>query len=128
MTFSASPKLRSSNGAEAYLDVPAARGCEMENILTVDLEDWYQGIELMPHKWSRCENRLERSVQLLLEMLDEKKTRATFFVLGYVAEKFPRLVRNIAELGHEIGTHGYGHGFAYRLTPAQFASDPKAFN
>jgi polysaccharide deacetylase family protein (PEP-CTERM system associated) len=97
----------------------------MKNILTIDLEDWYQGIELPLCEWSKCEDRVERSVRLLLEILDESETKATFFVLGYVAEKFPRLVREIAELGHEIGTHGYGHELVYKLTPAQFASDLK---
>lgn len=95
----------------------------MRNILTIDLEDWYQGIELMPCEWSRCEDRLERSTRSLLEVLDEVKTKATFFVLGYVAEKFPGLVREIAELGHEIGTHGYGHQLIYKLAPTEFASD-----
>ena len=95
----------------------------MKNILTIDLEDWYQGIELMPCQWSRYEDRLEWSARSLLQILDEKNTKATFFVLGYVAEKFPGLVRDIAELGHEIGTHGYGHEFVYTLTQDQFASD-----
>ena len=97
----------------------------MKNILTIDLEDWYQGIELPPCEWSKCEYRVERSVRLLLEILDESGTKATFFVLGYVAEKFPRLVREVAEQGHEIGTHGHGHELVYKLTPAQFASDLK---
>lgn len=95
----------------------------MRNILTIDLEDWYQGIELTPSDWSKYENRVERSTQSLLKVLDKSGTKATFFVLGYVAERFPRLVREIAELGHEIGTHGYGHELVYKLTPAQFASD-----
>ena len=98
---------------------------KMKNILTIDLEDWYHGIEIMPCDWSKCEDRLERNARLLLEILDESGTKATFFVLGHVAEKFPRLVREIAELGHEIGTHGYGHEFVYKLTPNQFASDLK---
>ena len=95
----------------------------MKNILTIDLEDWYQGIELKPCEWHKYENRLENSVQSLLEILDDEKTKATFFVLGYVAEKFPQLVKEIGERGHEIGTHGYGHEFVYTLTPAEFASD-----
>lgn len=95
----------------------------MKNILTIDLEDWYQGIEIMPCEWHKYEDRLEHSVRPLLEMLDDKKTKATFFVLGYVAQRFPWLVKEIAERGHEIGTHGYGHEFVYTLTPAEFASD-----
>ena len=95
----------------------------MRNILTIDLEDWYQGIELIPCSWSRYEDRVEQSTHLLLGMLDRTGVTATFFVLGYVAERFPRLVKEIAESGHEIGTHGYGHELVYKLTPAQFASD-----
>lgn len=97
----------------------------MKNILTIDLEDWYQGIELMSHEWPECEDRIEQSARLLLEILDENTTKATFFVLGCVAEKFPGVVKEIAELGHEIGTHGYEHEFVYKLTPGQFASDLK---
>jgi len=97
----------------------------MENILTIDLEDWYQGLELTPPVWAKCENRVEQSTQKLLAILDESGTKATFFILGYVSEKFPRLVKEIAELGHEIGTHGHGHEFVYKLTPPQFASDLK---
>ncbi len=97
----------------------------MKNIITVDLEDWYQGIELEQCEWSRCEDRVERDADLLLEILDETETQATFFVLGYVAEKFPLLVRKIREQGHEIGTHGYGHQLVYNLSPNQFRSDLK---
>lgn len=97
----------------------------MRNILTIDLEDWYQGVEITPSDWPKYEDRVEQSTGALLKMLDESETKATFFVLGYVAERFPQLVREIAELGHEIGTHGYGHELVYKLTPAQFASDLK---
>ena len=97
----------------------------MNNILTIDLEDWYQGIEISPCEWSKYEDRVERSVRLLLEILGESGTKATFFVLGYIAKKFPRLVREIAEFGHEIGTHGYGHQLVCKMSPAQFASDLK---
>jgi len=97
----------------------------MKNILTIDLEDWYQGIELAPFRWSECEDRVEESAGLLLEMLDESGTKATFFVLGSVAEKFPKLVKEIAKLGHEIGTHGYGHELIYKTSPDDFASDIK---
>lgn len=95
----------------------------MYNILTIDLEDWYQGIEIASCQWSKYEDRVERSTQLLLGMLDDGGMKATFFILGYIAEKFPRLVREIAGLGHEIGTHGYGHELVYKLNPTLFASD-----
>ena len=58
-------------------------------------------------------------------MLDDNNTKATFFVLGYVAECSPGLIKEIADQGHEIGTHGYGHEFVYKMTPEEFASDLK---
>lgn len=95
----------------------------MKNILTIDLEDWYHGIELPQSSWTRCEDRIERNADKLLSYLSESKTKATFFVLGCVAEKFPSLVREIAEEGHEVGTHGYAHEFVYKLTKAEFELD-----
>lgn len=100
----------------------------MENILTIDLEDWYHGIELASCQWGDYENRLEWSVRSLLKMLDDNNTKATFFALGYVAECSPGLIREIADQGHEIGTHGYGHEFVYKLTPDEFASESQAFH
>ena len=97
----------------------------MKNILMIDLEDWYHGIELQNSALAKCKDRVEQNVQKVLWILSENKTKATFFILGCVAEKFPSLVREIAELGHEIGSHGYGHEFIYKLTKAQFASDLK---
>jgi polysaccharide deacetylase family protein (PEP-CTERM system associated) len=97
----------------------------MKNILTIDMEDWYQGIELSHCDWSKCEDRLSRGTSLLLDILDDRHTSATFFVLGYIAEKFPEMVRKIAEMGHEIGTHGYGHELLYKLRPEKFVLDLK---
>jgi len=92
----------------------------MVNILTIDLEDWYHGIELPQSSWEKYEDRIEKSVHKLLAILDESQTLATFFVLGYVVEKYPFLVKEIAKRGHEIGTHGYTHDFVYKLTQPQF--------
>ncbi|HGE70322.1 TPA: DUF3473 domain-containing protein [Candidatus Poribacteria bacterium] len=97
----------------------------MKNILTIDLEDWYQGIELAPSAWDSCESRIEHSVGKLLELLDESGTKATFFVLGYVAENCPHLVREVSSQGHEIGTHGYSHQLIYKINPSEFSSDIK---
>ncbi|MBD3183135.1 DUF3473 domain-containing protein [Candidatus Poribacteria bacterium] len=93
------------------------------NMLTIDLEDWYHGIELPNCQWSNCKDRIEYSVDLLLKMLKEENTKATFFILGHVAERFPDLVREISLMGHEVGTHGYGHDFVYELTPGEFSDD-----
>lgn len=100
-----------------------ANGTAIENVLTIDFEDWYQGLEIPIREWPRYEDRIERVGRRLLDLLDETATRATFFVLGPVAERHADLVGEIARRGHEIGTHGYAHEFVYRQTREQFAAD-----
>ena len=93
------------------------------NAFTVDLEDWYQGLEIPPESWDGFEDRLHIGTQALLDLLEESAVKATFFVLGYAAERAPHLVREIWARGHEIGTHGYGHRLVYTLTPEGFKQD-----
>lgn len=95
----------------------------MMNAFTVDLEDWYQGLEIDHSEWNRFESRVERSTDRLLELLDKFRVKATFFVLGYVAEQHPQLVKKIASQGHEIGSHCYSHRFIYNLSPFQFREE-----
>jgi polysaccharide deacetylase family protein (PEP-CTERM system associated) len=92
--------------------------------LTVDLEDWYHSIlEIDPASWSRYEDRIVPTTERLLDILARGRARATFFVLGHVAELHPELVPKIAAAGHEIACHGYAHRLAYRLTPDEFRAD-----
>lgn len=93
------------------------------NALTVDLEDWYHGIELPPERWGEFDDRVVRSCQVLLGVLDELDVRATFFVLGDVAERHPELVREVASAGHEIGSHGCAHRFVYDQDEDEFRAD-----
>lgn len=93
------------------------------NAFTVDLEDWYQGLEIGPEDWGGFEDRLSVGTDILLELLDEAGVQATFFALGYAAERAPELIRRIHAAGHEIGTHGYSHRFVYRLGPEGFRRD-----
>lgn len=93
------------------------------NALTIDFEDWYQGLEIPVDQWSTFEDRIEYSGSRVLELLAEAGVRATFFVLGYVAEKYPALVRAIAAAGHEIGTHGYSHTLIYTQKPETFRDE-----
>ena len=86
--------------------------------MTVDLEDWYQGIEQPFDQWDRFEQRLHIGTERLLEVLAEAETRATFFVLGWVAERHPELLRRLVEQGHEVGSHGYDHEKLYDTDPA----------
>jgi len=93
----------------------------MKNAFTVDFEDWYQGLEIYKvDSWHKFETRIDRYCDQFLELLERHNTKATFFVLGYVAEKLPRLVELIHKGGHEIGSHGYGHNQIFRLTREQF--------
>ena len=93
---------------------------QITNALTIDFEDWYQGIEIPHTEWGDYEDRIVPAGRRLLRLLDETGVRATFFVLGYVAERHPEMVCEIAAAGHEIGTHGYSHTLIYKQTPEVF--------
>ena len=90
------------------------------NALTVDLEDWYQGLEYDRVRWPEFECRLWIGCERILALLECAGARATFFVLGQAAEQHPDVIREIARRGHEIGTHGDSHRFVYEQTPEEF--------
>ncbi len=95
--------------------------------LSIDVEDWFhaenmQGV-IAREAWAGCELRVERNTMRMLEILDAGKARATFFVLGWVAERCPQLVRAISDAGHEVASHGYGHNLIYSLQPCEFRAD-----
>lgn len=114
---------RPAGGGAAVLGMTEPRTDPPRNALTIDFEDWYQGLEIPCTDWGHFEDRVQRSGRRLLELLAATATRATFFVLGYVAERHPELVREIRSAGHEIGTHGYSHTLIYRQTPALFKEE-----
>ena len=91
--------------------------------LTIDLEDWFHGLELPTLRWATLESRVVGATTRLLAVLAEHDARATFFVVGRVAEACPELVGRILAAGHEVGSHGHDHQFAYRQTPDEFARD-----
>jgi polysaccharide deacetylase family protein (PEP-CTERM system associated) len=97
------------------------------NAMTVDVEDYFQvsAFEAVVPRgsWERFERRVAANTDRLLEIFAEVGVRATFFVLGWVAEREPDLVRRIAAAGHEVASHGYGHRLVYDLTPDQFRDD-----
>jgi polysaccharide deacetylase family protein (PEP-CTERM system associated) len=93
----------------------------MKNILQIDLEDWYCDID--PNDWHRQEPRVVGATEKVLSILDDGGSKATFFVLGHVAEQFPDLIKTIAGKGHEIATHGYGHRRITDQTPEEFRED-----
>jgi len=96
---------------------------QVTNALTIDFEDWYQGLEIHYSDWHKFEDRIKAVSEKLLRILDENNTKATFFVLGYIAEQHPELVKDIKAAGHEIGTHGFSHTLIYTQTPEVFQSE-----
>ena len=85
----------------------------ISNALTIDVEDYFQVSAFAPHiarsEWNTCECRVERNINCVLQMLADHDTKATFFTLGWIAERYPELVRLIVAQGHELASHGYGH-------------------
>lgn len=95
------------------------------NAFTVDLEDWYQGIEIPVSEWGRFQNRIQASTEGLLDLLARYDVRATFFVLGCNVPRIKTLLRAIVGAGHEVGTHGLCHTFIYKQDPATFRAELK---
>jgi polysaccharide deacetylase family protein (PEP-CTERM system associated) len=128
------PALAESSG-EARHSAPGARrrqACvpapaRIVNAMTIDVEDYFHvsvfdGV--VPRSaWDTLESRVCGNTDRLLDIFAEHDVRGTFFILGWVAERFPALVRRVAAAGHEIASHGYGHRLVYDQTPAAFRED-----
>ena len=99
----------------------------IENILTFDLEDWFHicGIRrIIPETvWPHLEGRVTRNTLKILDVLKMNGVKATFFVLGFIAERYPDLIKEIQSNGHEIASHGYGHRRVYTMSPHAFRED-----
>lgn len=99
----------------------------MYNALSVDVEDWFQvgAFEnvISRSDWDACECRVERNTDALLAMFEAASIKATFFTLGWVAQRYPALIRRIADAGHELGNHGQNHDRVFTFTSQQFAAD-----
>ena len=97
------------------------------NALTIDVEDYFQVSAFAPHiersDWDSRESRVEHNVDRILALLEAADTNATFFTLGWIAERYPALVRRIVEGGHELASHGYGHERVSDLSEAAFFND-----
>jgi peptidoglycan-N-acetylglucosamine deacetylase len=97
------------------------------NTITVDVEEWFHicgvGGPLAPSNWDRLPSRVVDTTRRVLEELARAEARATFFVLGWVAERHPHLVEEIVGAGHELGSHGHAHARAYDLGAAAFVED-----
>jgi polysaccharide deacetylase family protein (PEP-CTERM system associated) len=100
------------------------------HILSVDVEDYFQ-VEAFagfvpPSTWEQWPSRVERNTQRLLELFGHYNVKATFFILGWVADRFPKLVREVHAQGHEVACHSYWHQCIYKLSPEQFRKDTQA--
>lgn len=97
------------------------------NALTIDVEDYFQVSALAPYipreEWDSRACRVERNVERILNLLDKHSVKATFFTLGWIAERYPRLIRAIVDGGHELASHGYGHQRASDLSEELFFAD-----
>ena len=99
----------------------------LTHAMTVDVEDYFHvsgfADRISPREWDDFPSRVVASTQRVLKVLDQHQTPATFFVLGWVADRFPDLVREIQKAGHEVGCHSYWHRLVYDLSPEEFRAD-----
>ena len=99
----------------------------MINLLTIDVEDYFQVENFKKvinfSDWEKYEIRVVKNTEKLLGILDDKNAKATFFVLGWIAERLPGLVKKIHQAGHEVASHSYAHNMVYTQTPDEFRQD-----
>ena len=99
------------------------------SIFSIDVEDWYHilDVESAPAitEWDALPARVEDNFRRLLDIMAERKTRSTCFFIGHIARRFPHLVREARERGHEIASHSFAHRLVYTMTPAEFLDDAK---
>ncbi len=93
--------------------------------MSIDVEDWFQvqNLGIDQKLWESNEQRVERNVERMLELLDQHNVTCTCFILGWIAERHPNTIKKIASAGHEIASHGYNHELAYDLTQEDFRKD-----
>jgi len=100
---------------------------EVKHAMTVDVEDYFHvaafSTVIDPNKWSDYASRVERNTDVLLELFKRKNIKATFFVLAWVAERYPKIVKAIVEQGHELASHGYSHQLVYKQSPDIFREE-----
>jgi polysaccharide deacetylase family protein (PEP-CTERM system associated) len=105
----------------------AESGPAMLNALSVDVEEWFQvgafETSIARDSWDTLAPRIERNGAAVLDLFERAGVKATFFTLGWVAERHPRLMRRIAEAGHEVASHGWDHRRVFTMTAAEFRAD-----
>ena len=96
-----------------------------KHAFTVDLEDWYHGIPIPAENKSTAERRLHVGTDLILDVLSRYGHKATFFVLSSIAREHPGILRQIAEAGHDLGSHGLSHDLIYEMSPGRFREETR---
>lgn len=100
---------------------------DIHHVLTVDVEEYFQAEAFSQYvareDWDRYPGRVEEATDRLLELLASHRAQGTFFVLGWLAERKPNLLKRIAAAGHEVGSHGFGHKMLTKMTPEEFRQD-----
>jgi polysaccharide deacetylase family protein (PEP-CTERM system associated) len=113
--------------AAAHPPSVATSALTIVNALTIDVEDYFQVSAFAPHvpraDWDARECRVEQNIERILALLADANARGTFFTLGWIAERYPAIVRRIAAEGHEIASHGFGHQRASEQSPLEFLAD-----
>lgn len=107
--------------------MPALSADLQANAMSFDVEDYFQ-VQAFADvcdraRWDGYESRVERNTNLILDLLAERRTHATFFTLGWIAERYPSIVRRVVAEGHELASHGYAHHRVDQQTPDQFRAD-----
>ena len=119
-------KILREYGFDKTVDVRCEQ-LEVKNFLTIDVECWFQANnmrEVAPHStWHQLDTRIEENIERLLNILEAHQTKATFFVLGWIADHFPDVVRAIDKAGHQVGIRGYYHYRVTDMTPVEFTDD-----
>jgi polysaccharide deacetylase family protein (PEP-CTERM system associated) len=109
------------------MDAPTAKAGVLVNALTIDVEDYFQVSAFAPYiarsTWEEHPCRIEQNIDRVLGLLSEAGVHATFFTLGWIAERYPEMVRRIVSDGHELASHGYAHERASALEPNAFQAD-----
>ncbi|MDL2353703.1 MAG: DUF3473 domain-containing protein [Pseudomonadota bacterium] len=112
---------------DALIRPASAPGQTIRNAMTIDVEDYFQVSAFAPHiardSWDGRECRVEANIERFLALLADAKVSATFFTLGWIAERYPAMVRRIVAAGHELASHGYGHLRASDQSRAEFSDD-----
>lgn len=107
----------------------AAALCQPGYVFSVDVEDWFHILDLESDlgldKWVSLPSRVEHNFHRVLDLLSDHRVTATMFFLGWIAERFPRLVREAQARGHEIASHSYAHRLVYTMTPQEFVVDTR---